>query len=275
MRFTFITILFLSFLSYSCSPSKKVLPADPIENGIKSQLPIDAYLRGFKKIGDINEDVYIGLYVTDYIESTELILPPSDGDYYITCQELTMGQRLSGNYFAFIYSNNRITSLLKIPDHFNIDDGVNDSLLPLCLYNTPYNNFQQFKYDIDDSTVNDNSTSSIEKADLIQLLDLTGDGFKHEFMLSINTVGCGFVERIVIGYDKSTREIKAYPVIDGKKSYWYMRLRPLNGKCSVIYDCGDHGSDLYSRKDFIFNYQTNQYEISFSEERICTESEMQ
>ena len=238
MRFLYISITFLTLFLFSCSPKKVIILTDPIEDGIKSQLPKDAFLRGYKKIEDIKEDVYIGLYVTDYIESTELMIPSdnetSDGDFYVNCQEQTMGQRLTGNYFAFLYSNSRITSLLRIPDHVSVEDGVRDSLLSLCLYNTPYNNYQQFKYDNDSSTLNNHSMSSLEKADLIQLLDLTGDGFKHEFMLSINSTGCGFVERIVIGYDKSTCDIKAYPVIDGKKMYWYMRLRPLNGKCSVV-----------------------------------------
>lgn len=246
---------------------------DPIFKSISSVIPAKAYLREYEKLVDIKRDIYIGLYVTDYKETTKPIIPPADYDssdstlgYFFNCLSQTNGQPLSGDYYAFVYNEGEITSLYKLPKPFDLGT---DPLF-LCLYNTPYNICNQYNIGNADLKCDEKSDKTLEKLDLIQLADYTGDGKKNEFQLVINTTGCGFRNHMIVGYNENLDKIMGYPVVvNDNKLYWYERFDPLGGFASIVYDCGDHGNETYSRNDFRFNKKTLQYENVFSVEKPC------
>ena len=248
---------------------------EDISKRISALLPSGAFLREYKKLVDVKEVIYIGLYVTDYKESTKPILPPSDpSDYdptdstlgfFYNCISQTNGQSLSGKYYAFVYKEGQITSLYKIPKP------IADSIpVFLCLYNTPYNICTQYNQASKNPNCDNKSNKTLEKLDLIQLTDYTGDGKKNEFQLIINYTGCGFRDHMIIGFNEDDGNIMGYPIVDdGNKFYWLDRFEPVGGFLSIIYDCGDHGNDNYRRKDYKFNNKTLQYDKIYSKEKLC------
>lgn len=244
---------------------------DSISKNIYSKLPSGAFLREYKKLTDVKGDIYIGLYVTDYTESTKPIIPPanyessdSTSGYFYDCISQTNGQSLSGKYYAFVYKEGQITSLYKIPS------GLDTVPLFLCLYNTPYNICWQYHIGKGQPKCDQKSNKTLEKLDLIQLADYTGDGRKNEFQLIVNYTGCGFRDHMIIGYNEDDDNIMGYPIVeDGNKYYWCERFEPLGGFSSIIYECGDHGNDMYKRTDYKFNQKTLQYEKVYFEKKPC------
>jgi hypothetical protein len=241
---------------------------------ITKQIPQKAFLREYKKLEDVKKNCYIGLYVINYKEPTTPIIPPRNSDesnpptnYFLDCISATNGQTLSGDYYAFIYKNGKITSSVKLPKPAELDTIP----LFLCLYNTPSNINDQ--YDYEGKNTNNKevlSNNTLKKVDLIQLMDLTGDGKKNEFLLSINYSGCGFRDHLVVGYNEKKDKVMVYPVAEnGYIQYWCERFVPKKGFASVVYGCGDHGNDTYIRNDYRFNPQKDLYENVYSEKKVC------
>ncbi len=272
-----IKIIIFLFFSLSCNNNanqnkKELIPISKIEQNIteniKSKLPKGSYLREYKKLTDVKEDIYIGLYVTNFNETTKPIIPPVDyrvedssTGYFSDCISEINGQSLKGKYFAFVYKAGEITSTYEIPKGFD-----NEPIF-LCLYNTPYNiNYHYNKTSIKEQK----SNNTLEIVDLINLVDYTGDGKKNEFQLQFNNIGCGFADYMIIGYNEGNDKVLGYPIFNnGKKYYWYGRFHPLGGYFSIEYDCGDHGSETYTREDFKFNEKLLQYDNVYSIEKKC------
>jgi len=234
-----------------------------ISGKIKSGLPIGAFLREYEKLIDVEDEIYIGLYITDFSEPVIPVTPENQSDLsnlFYTCPESTLGQSITGNYFAFIFKNNKVISAIKIPaldEEYSLYNSI-------CLYNTPKNNCYYFNFDNDKSCKNF-STSTLEKTDLIQLLDLTGDSKRNEFILTGVQDACD---------DEESKNVMVYPVVrNNLKYYWNYRFVPLNGECTVTYLCGDHGNETYTREDYKFNDLRKQYELIHNEEKECTEGD--
>ena len=171
------------------------------------------------------------------------------------------------NYFAFIFKKNKIRPVIKIPP-LDSTEGLFNSI---WLYNTPANNCVYFIYkdkthDCDEKL----STSILERIDLINSLDLTGDNKKNEFIITGTQIMCGYTYRLIVGYNEKYNKIMMYPVaVEG--NYWVFRFIPRGGKCSVEILCGDHGGDTYTRKDYKFDNKKSRYNLIYDENKECTE----
>ncbi|MFZ1461809.1 MAG: hypothetical protein WBQ38_15815 [Ignavibacteria bacterium] len=243
-----------------------------ISGKIKSGLPSGAFLREYEKLLDVDDEIYIGLYITDFSDPVVPVTPENQSDLrnlFYTCPESTLGQSMTGNYFAFIFKNNKVISTFKIPaidEEYSLYNSV-------CLYNTPANNCFYFNFD-DGKSCKNLSTSTLEKTDLIQLLDLTGDSKRNEFILTGVQDACGYVNRLVVAYDEESKNVMIYPVVrNNMKYFWNYRFLPLNGECTVTYLCGDHGNHTYTREDYKFDDLRKQYDLIHNEKKECTEGD--
>lgn len=262
-----ILILIIFFL-ISFNPVSANQHNDDISKKIKSQLPSGAYLREYEKLTDVMGDIYVGLYVTDYSDPLIPVFPQNQmhmDNLFYTCPEETQGQSLSGNYYAFAFKDDKIISSCKIPV-YDEDLSIINSF---SLYNSPFNNCRFFKLG-ENKNCSNLSKSILEKTDLIELNDLTGDGNKNEFLLTGIQEACGFVNHLVVGFDEISKKIQVYPKnIKNEYYYWNIRFVPLNGECQVVIICDDHGNEEYIREDFLFNPEIKEYELIYSETKDC------
>jgi len=247
--------------------SKQNLIDDDFPKKIKSELPQGAFLREYKKLVDVDGEIYVGLYITDYADPIEPIVAINELDLS-SCRAATLGQSISGNYHAFVFEYGKISSSVKIP---TFDENYN-LYNTLCLFNTPQNNCYYFDFSTKTEDKNCESASGnvLEKTDLIQLNDLTGDTKRNEFLITGVQDVCGYVNRLVVGYNEVSHQISVYPVVENnRQSYWNWRFVPLNGECKIEVLCGDHGNEQYSKKIYRFNASDERYELIFSEEKEC------
>jgi hypothetical protein len=240
----------------------------PLER-INSELPPGAFLREYKKLIDVDDEIYIGLYVTDFSDPIVPVNPTNQDDLnnlFYTCADQTLGQSITGNYFAFVFKDNKIFSTVKIPA---FDDNLS-IYNTICLYNTPNNNCYHFNFGKNKKGCSNLSKNTLEKTNLIQLLDLTGDNKRNEFIITGIQDVCGYVNRVIVGYDEELSIIRIYPAVKNNYiNFWNYRFVPLNGNCSVVVLCGDHGNGTYTREDYKFNSSLKQYDLVFEKRKAC------
>lgn len=239
-----------------------------IEDEIRAALPGRAFLREFEKVPDVNANIYIGLYVLNSKSSLKKEYPADQMDQnnlYFTCPEATTGQPIVGDYYLFSFSDKKITSSIVIPSCYG-DSLSNENMF--SFYNTPENNCNSFTFNSENCQ--NIATNMLEKTKLIQMMDLTGDKKRNEFVITGTQDACGFINRLIAGYDEESKKAVIYPVSNGKSiTQWNYRFVPTDGTCSVVILCGDHGNETYERKDYRFNDLTKQYELTFEETKEC------
>ncbi len=239
-----------------------------IEDEIKAALPPGSFLREFEKIPDIKGDVYIGLYVLNSKSSLKKENPVGQSDpsnLFFTCPEATVGQPIVGDYYLFSFSDKVLTSTLVVPSSYGDSLSVENMF---SFYNTTWNNCNYFDF-ISEGCQN-KATNILEKTKLIQMLDLTGDKKRFEFVLTGTAEGCGYISRLIAGYDEKLNSVVIYPVnSSGKIYYWNYRFIPIDGTCSVVELCGDYGNETYERRDYGFNALTKQYDLIYEEIKEC------
>ncbi|MBX7044243.1 MAG: hypothetical protein K1X86_00270 [Ignavibacteria bacterium] len=240
---------------------------DDIGKKISALIPSKAYLREYEKLLDVKEEVYLGLYITEFKDPVIPVTPIFQYDpqnLFSNCPEMTQGQSVTGKYFLFAYKNNQIISQVQIPA--NVYDSNEEC--SISLYNTPYNNCNYFSFL--NKNCKGSATNNLELTKLIQLLDLTGDKKYNEFILTGIQEACGFIDRLSCGFDEETQQVLVYPITEhNEKYYWMPRFVPFDGECSVVIICDDHGNDEYSRSDYKFNPSTKQYELVYELKEEC------
>ncbi|MBK9403731.1 MAG: hypothetical protein WBQ38_11235 [Ignavibacteria bacterium] len=72
-----------------------------IPEKIKSGLPTGAFLREYEKLLDVDDEIYIGLYITDFSDPVVPVTPENQSDlnnlFSSPCPEITLGQSITGN----------------------------------------------------------------------------------------------------------------------------------------------------------------------------------
>ncbi|MBZ0201617.1 MAG: hypothetical protein K8I03_01220 [Ignavibacteria bacterium] len=239
-----------------------------IEDDIKAVLPSGAFLREYERIPDVKGDVYIGLYVLNSKSSFKKEYPNDQMDpnnLYFTCPEATAGQSIIGDYYLFSFGDKKLTSTLAVSSCYGDSLSLENSF---SFYNTPENNCFYFNFSGGDCQ--NKATNTLEKTKLIQMIDLTGDNKRNEFVLTGTQDACGYINRLIAGYDEESKKVVIYPVnYSGKIYYWNYRFVPIDGTCSVVILCGDHGNETYERRDYGFNALTKQYDLIYEETKEC------
>lgn len=241
---------------------------DPIRLKVFQQLPSDYFLRDLQKIP--GQEKYLGIYIKNY----NTIEHPNF-DNYITCGGDIAGPiQIEGDYVLFMFDGENIYKNLQIPDYGDVfAEDVSFSLL-----NTKENNFYFYGGPESDS-------KEIERSNLINFKDYTGDGLEHEFLLTGQRLACSHLTKGVAGYDVKFDEPIFYNI---NKSlyhadyeywttqnspddfYWVDKFKPdSNGDVEIIWQCGDHGAVTQETDRYIFNDQSKEYQRIYHGEEVC------
>ena len=235
---------------------------------VYQQLPSEYFLRDLVKIP--GQEKYLGVYVENY----EVIENPNFDDY-IACGEDIAGQiQIKGDYVLFMFDGEKIYRALKIPDY----DDESAGKVSFSLLNTKSNNF--YFYGCPESDSNE-----IERSNLINFKDYTGDGLDYEFLLIGERLSCGHLTRAVAGYDAEFDEPIFYNISKSLYAgdykylvtqnspddfYWVNNFKPdSNGDVEIIWQCGDHGAVTQETDRYIFNNQDKEYRRIYHGEEAC------
>jgi hypothetical protein len=216
------------------------------------------------------QEKYLGVYVENYevIENTNF-------DNYIACGEDIAGQiQIKGDYVLFMFDGEKIYRALKIPDY----DDEFAGKVSFSLLNTKANNFYFYGGSESDG-------EEIERSNLINFKDYTGDGLEHEFLLTGQRLACSHLTRGVAGYDVKFDEPIFYNInkslyhVDYEywatqnspdDFYWVNRFKPdSNGDVEIIWQCGDHGAVTQETDRYIYNDQSKEYQRIYHGEEAC------
>jgi hypothetical protein len=258
---------------------------DTVRVKVNKILPSEVFFRELKKIPGTDE--YLGIYVKDYtVDERNFIDVFDESSILITCPDQIGGQTsIFGEYHLFLYKNDKIIGdkLIPVSDGYKNEDGINKQTFSLI--NTKINNLllynkAAFITGNDYEKVKDKY--KLERTELINFADYTGDGSQHEFIMVGFYISCGHEERLIAGFDQGKNEIIIYPITNdliadyasetvGKELiYWRDNFIPNNkGEVDYIWNCGDHGSLTESKKKFAFNKQRKIFELISTSERKC------
>lgn len=259
---------------------------DPERIKVSKILPSEVFFRDLKKIP--GTDKYLGIYVKDYKIDEQNVLYGvfEDGSILNTCPDEIYGQvSVNGEYHLFLYENGKIISdkIIPVSEDNKNDDGSDKQMFSLI--NTKEHNLYLYNKYI--FIVNGNSEKikdkyRLERTTLLNFADYTGDGLQHEFVIIGFYLSCGHEERLIAGFNREKNEVIIYPIINDldvdnvnetvgqKLIYWHDNFMPSKkGEVNYIWNCGDHGSLIESKKLFNFDSQRKLFELISTTEKKC------
>lgn len=248
---------------------------DPLRIEVNKLLPKNVFFRDLEKIPNTNE--YLGIYVKNYSINEQKELEIIGSDILTICPEQIYGQSsVDGEYHLFLYKNNKIIDDIIIPQSDNYPNNF-------VLNNAKRNNF--WYYDGEKPLIEDEN--KIERTKLLKFADYTGDGLKHEISIVGVYLSCGHEERMIVGYNDKSDKIIIYPIRtivtedttvqahNWENVYWYDNFEPdNNGVVNVVWGCGDHGNDVFTKDVYIYDKVIQIYKLTDRILRECLLEEM-
>ncbi len=238
----------------------EILQLKEAQKVVNNLIPHNTFLRDFEKIPET--DKYLGIYVANY----EFI------EECIGCFGYYGNLSLAGDYYFFLFENGKITRIKEMPK---------------------YELYPDMDIDIFKLTYLDHNN---EVEGIINFEDYTGDGLKHQFLISgYYLPGIpGSWAKLIAGYNLDKNELEVYTI--NSDIYWlgdYMinnqgEIKRITQECHFnnhcdFLDCTNKDHKEFFTEDckciikedkeifdhYFFNAETKSYNYSHQTEDLC------
>ena len=238
-----------------------------LENIIKQKIPTGAILREYKELA-WNNGLYVWIYIKNYKFDKEMNTVDTEIPYS-TCPEEVQWQWISWEYHLFTFQNNLLTSDIIIPLGFR-NISYPGAELNLSYMNTKLNNSYYFWW----VKPKDNSEEYIiEKSDLLNFKDYTGDGIPYEFLLLDHWDQVCWHNNYLVAWINSQLKIVIYWIKwNNGTVFWDDNFIP-DSKWEIQngWQCWDHWAWTEKKNIYFFSPQTNTFILKSSTEKDCSD----